>query len=235
MKIMDQNIPTHIAIIPDGNRRWARSKGLPTFEGHRRGFNAMFKLLKHSKKLGIKCFTLWMFSTENWKRDTTEVNYLMDLAIKRIGSIGKDLIKEKIRFVHLGRKDRIPVQLAKALTELEQKTKDFKDFTLNIALDYGGRDEITTMVKNVINQGIKEAEITEEFISKHLFTHLSPDPDLIIRTSGEQRLSGFLPWQSVYSELYFAEFHCPEFTPSKLDAIIATYTNRDRRFGGNSK
>lgn len=232
---MESNIPTHIAIIPDGNRRWARSKNLPTFEGHRQGFNAMFKLLKHSKKLGIKCFTLWMFSTENWKRDTTEINYLMDLAIRRVSSIGKDLIKEKIRFIHLGRKDRIPVKLAKALTDLENTTKDFTEFTLNIALDYGGRDEIVTMVKNIVKQGIKETEITADTISQQLFTQLSPDPDLIIRTSGEQRLSGFMPWQAVYSELYFAEFHCPEFTPSRLDTILATYANRDRRFGGNSK
>jgi undecaprenyl diphosphate synthase len=232
---MEQNLPTHIAIIPDGNRRWAKSQNLPTFEGHRRGFDAMFKLLKHSKKLGIKCFTLWMFSTENWKRDQFEINYLMDLAIKRVASIGKDLVKEKIRFVHLGRKDRIPAKLAKAFIELEEKTKDFTEYTLNIALDYGGRDEITTMVKNIVKEGLSVAEITEETISNHLFTKHSPDPDLIIRTSGEQRLSGFMPWQMAYSELYFADFHCPEFTPSKLDAIIATYTGRERRFGGNNK
>lgn len=232
---MEKNLPTHIAIIPDGNRRWARSKGLPSFEGHRRGFDAMFKLLKHSKKLGIKCFTLWMFSTENWKRDKDEVNYLMDLAIKRVTSLGKDLIKEKIRFIHLGRKDRIPTKLAEALTQLENATKDFTEFTLNIALDYGGRDDIVTMVKNVVKQQLSESEITEQLICDNLYTKYSPDPDLIIRTSGEQRLSGFMPWQAVYSELYFADFHCPEFTPSKLDTILATYANRDRRFGGNSK
>ncbi len=232
---MEKNLPTHIAIIPDGNRRWARSKNLPSFEGHRRGFDAMFKLLKHSKKLGIKCFTLWMFSTENWKRDKDEVNYLMDLAIKRVTSLGKDLIKEKIRFIHLGRKDRIPTKLAQALTQLENSTKDFKEFTLNIALDYGGRDDIVTMVKNVVKQQLSESEITEQLISDNLYTKYSPDPDLIIRTSGEQRLSGFMPWQAVYSELYFADFHCPEFTPSRLDTILATYANRDRRFGGNSK
>jgi len=230
---MEQNLPTHIAIIPDGNRRWARSQNLPTFEGHRRGFDAMFKLLKHSKKLGIKCFTLWMFSTENWKRDQFEINYLMDLAIKRVVSIGKELVKEKIRFIHLGRKDRIPTKLAKAFIELEEKTKDFTEYTLNIALDYGGRDEITTMVKNIVKEGLSVAEITEETISNHLFTKLTPDPDLIIRTSGEQRLSGFMPWQMAYCELYFADFHCPEFTPAKLDAIIATYAGRERRFGGN--
>jgi len=232
---MYKNLPAHIAIIPDGNRRWARSKNLPTVEGHRRGFDAMFKLLKHSKKLGIKCFTLWMFSTENWKRDKYEVNYLMDLAIKRIGSLGKDLIKEKIRFVHLGRKDRIPLKLAYALSKLENKTKAFKDFTLNIALDYGGRDEITTMVKNIVKQKLKESEITEKLISQNLFTKLTPDPDLVIRTSGEQRLSGFMPWQTNYSELYFANFHCPEFTPTKLDQILKTYAGRERRFGGNGK
>lgn len=232
---MEKNLPKHIAIIPDGNRRWAKSKNLPTLEGHRRGFDAMFKLLKHSKKIGIKCFTLWMFSTENWKRDTYEVNYLMDLAINRVTSLGKDLIKEKIRFIHLGRKDRIPSKLAQALTQLENKTKDFTGFTLNIALDYGGRDEITTMVKNIVKEGLSVAEITEKTISDHLFTKLTPDPDLVIRTSGEQRLSGFLLWQINYSELYFTDFHCPEFTPSKLDTILATYANRDRRFGGNGK
>jgi len=232
---MEKNLPTHIAIIPDGNRRWARSKNLPTIEGHRRGADAMVKLLKHSKKLGIKCFTIWMFSTENWKRDKDEVNYLMDLAIKRIGSLGKDLIKEKIRFAHLGRKDRIPTKLVHTLSNLEHKTKSFKDFTLNIAIDYGGRDEITTMVKKIVKQKLKETEITEKLISQNLFTKLLPDPDLVIRTSGEQRLSGFMPWQTVYSELYFANFHFPEFTPAKLDHILAIYANRERRFGGNGK
>jgi len=228
---MQKNLPNHIAIIPDGNRRWARSKNLPTIEGHRRGFNAIFKLVKYSHKIGIKCVTLWMFSTENWNRDKYEVDYLMNLALKRLAKIGKDLVKDQIRFVHLGRKDRIPKELAETLTKIENETKNFTEFTLNVALDYGGRDELVTAVKQIVKKGLKYKDITEDIIKEQLYTSTTPDPDLIIRTSGEQRLSGFLPWQSTYSELYFAKFHCPEFTVSKLDFILKDFEGRSRRFG----
>ncbi len=233
--INPDRLPVHIAIIADGNRRWARSKGLMDFEGHKHGFETMQQLSKDARKLGIKYVTFWFFSTENWKRAKDEVDYLMNLALVRVDKMSKDLIEEGVRFTHLGRKDRIPKKLAKKFSELEEKTKHFVGYYLNIAFDYGGRDELVTAIKEIIKSGVKAEDVTEELIPQYLYTgKYIPDPDLIIRTSGEQRLSGYLTWQGIYSELYFPLVHCPDFNIDELRKAIAWYQERDRKYGGNS-
>ena len=228
-------MPKHVAIIPDGNRRWARSRGLPELEGHRRGFETVMALSKKSRELGIKYFTLWFFSTENWKRTPAEVSYLMNLALEKLDKEKSQFIKEETRFTHLGRKDRIPAKLASKFLELEQQTARFNKHFFNLAFDYGGRDEIVHAVKEIIAAKHTKSEITEDLISSHLYTRNIPDPDLIIRTSGEKRLSGYLPWQGVYSELYFADVHCPDFNFDEFKKALTDYSGRERRRGGDSK
>jgi undecaprenyl diphosphate synthase len=237
--VMDEevpiNLPKHIAIIPDGNRRWAKSKGLPAFEGHKRGYEAIVRLSEKAKELGIKYLTVWFFSTENWARTKEEVSYLMDLALEKIDDEKKRLLREETRFTYLGRKDRIPKKLVEKFTELENITAKFDQHYLNLAFDYGGRDELIQAIKGIVSEGCKESDITEELISNHLYTKNIPDPDLIIRTSGEKRLSGYLPWQGVYSELYFADVHCPDFNFEELKKALLDYSGRERRKGGDSK
>jgi undecaprenyl diphosphate synthase len=229
------NLPEHVAIIPDGNRRWARSKGLPELEGHRSGYEAVVALSKKCRELGIKYFTLWFFSTENWKRTEHEVSYLMDLALEKLDKEKDRFIKEETRFTHLGRKDRIPAKLAGKFLELEKETAGFNKYFFNLAFDYGGRDELIHAVKEIVTKKYQITEITEELISSHLYTKNIPDPDLIIRTSGEKRLSGFLPWQGVYSELYFSNVHCPDFNFDEFKKALTDYSGRERRRGGDSK
>lgn len=229
------NLPQHVAFIPDGNRRWAKANDLSQLEGHLRGFEAIVKLSDAAKKLGIKYLTVWLFSTENWNRSKAEVDYIMDRGVDKLDDEKKRLLREEIRFTHLGRKDRIPTKLAEKFIELEKETAKFDKYFFNLAFDYGGRDEIIRAVKNIILEGHKECDITEELISNHLYTKNIPDPDLIIRTSGEKRLSGYLPWQGVYSELYFANVHCPDFNFDEFKKALADYSGRERRRGGDSK
>jgi undecaprenyl diphosphate synthase len=230
-------IPDHIAIIPDGNRRWARSKGLPTFEGHRRGFKMAVKLARAARKWGIHTVTLWGFSTENWDRAKEEVDYLMKLYEKLVDIYLKEAKKDKVRIVHLGRKDRIPKFLLKKIIQAEEETKDNDKYIANLAIDYGGRDEIIRATQKIISDGIKPEKIDEKLIESYLDTHDQPYPhaDLLIRTSGEQRTSSFFPWQAGYAELYWLNEHFPDFTPEKLREAILDYSRRRRRFGGNDK
>jgi undecaprenyl diphosphate synthase len=222
---------THIAVIPDGNRRWAKEKGVPTFEGHRKGAENFEQLLNTSRALGIKYFTSWAFSTENWKRTEEENGYLFNLAREFIKKYKKKFLSEKVRFIHIGRKDRIPADVAQALIDMENETKDFDGFTTIIGMDYGGHNEIMRAIDKIKAQG---GEITEENIEKNLDTAGIPAPDLIIRTSGEQRLSGFMSWQSAYSEFYFPQVYFPDFGPEQLTKAIEDFKGRDRRFGGDS-
>jgi len=231
--IVPKNLPQHVALIPDGNRRWARAKGLPTLEGHRRGLNTVIDVAEKARNIGIKYFTVWFFSTENWKRSGEEVGYLMDLASSRIDSEKEKLIKDQVHFTHLGRKDRIPRSLANKFIDLEEETKAFTKSYFNFAFDYGGRDELLTAIKTIIANRLSEVEITEELVSSYLYTKGMPDPDLIIRTSGERRLSGYLPWQGVYSELYFATVHCPDFDFEQFKLSLNDYAGRERRLGGD--
>ena len=221
-----KNIPKHVAIIPDGNRRWARDHGLPSFEGHLKGFNALIKIGKKAREMGIKILTVWVFSTENWKRSPEEVSYLMNLYQTMLNKYLKDALKEKIRIIHLGRKDRINKTLKKKIIDIEEKTKNFNKYYLGIALDYGGRDEIVRAIK-------KSSDLSEDNFNQFLDTKdlPYPCPDLLIRTSGEMRLSGFMSWHTAYSELFFSPKYLPDFTPRDLEEAIKEFSKRQRRFG----
>jgi undecaprenyl diphosphate synthase len=226
------NIPVHVAVIPDGNRRWAKEKGLPSLVGHKKGVEKFDELYNRAREMGIKCITTWIFSTENWKRSEEEKEYLFDLARDLLKKYKQKFIKEKVRFVHLGRKDRIPEDIARALIETEEETKEFTDFTWALAMDYGGHDELIRAVESLVKEGF---EVTPENIESRLDTKGLPPPDLIIRTSGEQRLSGFLSWQCAYAEFYFPKIHFPDFNGDEFEKAIKDYMNRERRFGGDTK
>lgn len=232
--------PKHVAIIPDGNRRWAKEKGLPTIEGHRRGFDQAFKITKKARDLDIKILTLWAFSTENWKRSKQEVGYLMNIYSQMIDKYLQDALKDKVRIIHLGRKDRINKTLLRKISEAEAKTKSFNKYFLCIALDYGGQDEILRALKQVQilpagRQGskTKAQNLNEENFNNFLDTRDLPYPnvDLVIRTSGEARTSGFMLWQTSYSEYIFYPKHFPDFTPQEFEKCIKEYQSRKRRFG----
>ncbi|MFH1295548.1 MAG: polyprenyl diphosphate synthase [bacterium] len=235
ININESKLPEHVAFIPDGNRRWAKAHGLPTLEGHKKGYEAVINLSENAKNLGIKYLTVWFFSTENWTRTKNEVDYLMKLVLDKIDEEKRRLVKNQIRFTHLGRKDRMSPEILAKFNELEEVTKEFDQHFFNAAFDYGGREEMTTAIKNIINGKYSSQDITEELISTYLYTKDMPDPDLIIRTSGEKRLSGYLPWQGVYSELYFADVHCPDFDLDQFKQALYDYAGRERRRGGDSK
>ena len=230
-------IPNHLAVIPDGHRRWARARGLPTFEGHKKGFETAVRITEACYKFGIHTVSLWCFSTENWKRSKEEIVYLM----KGYQTLVKNLLvvsrKYGARIIHLGRKDRIPKWLWENINQAERETGNNEKHVLNIALDYGGRDEILRATKKMLKDRINPEELTEDIYKEYLDTKGQPFPypDLIIRTSGEQRLSGFMSWQNAYSEFYFEKDHFPEFTVEKLKRAILDYSKRQRRFGGDRK
>lgn len=223
----------HLAIIMDGNRRWAKDRGLPSLEGHRKGYDKLKEVGEWCIEKGITTLTVYAFSTENWNRSEEEVNYLMDLLhnalTKEIGEFDKRGIKLKI----IGSRERLAEKMVQAIDEAEAKTKDNTKGTLNLCINYGGRLEIVDAVKKLINQGIKPEDINEQAISNNLWLAGQSNPDLIIRTSGEQRLSGFLTWESVYSEFLFIDKHWPDFDQADLVAAIDDFNSRQRRFGGN--
>jgi len=228
-------IPDHVAIIPDGNRRWARSKGLHTLEGHRRGFDRAVGLAKAARDLGVHTVTLWGFSTENWDRTKEEIDYLMNLYHKLIQDYLTEAHKDKVRIYHLGRKDRLPVSLIKEIGRAEAETENYDKYIANIAIDYGGQDEIVRITKAMIGDNVKAADVDQKLFYKYSDLNKQPYPnvDLMIRTSGEQRTSGFLLWHSAYTEYYWENDHFPDFTPDKLKEAILDYSRRRRRFGGN--
>ena len=227
------NIPTHVAVILDGNRRWAREKRLPTFEGHRRGFEKTVEIGKKARELGIKILTLWGFSTENWDRSKEEINYLMNLYETWIERNLKVAIKEQLRLIHLGRKDRLKESLRKKIITAEEKTKKFSKYYLCIGLDYGGRDEVLRAAQQSQNSNVKCQNLKEEMLEHYLDTKDLPqqDVDLIIRTGGEQRMSGFMMWQGAYAEYIFVDKYLPDFTPDDFEKCIEEYSKRQRRFG----
>ncbi len=228
-----KTLPNHIAIIPDGNRRWAKSHNMPAFEGHRRGADVAIKLARYLRKIGVHTLTLWVFSTENKSRDKEEVDNLMKLFDRYFDKLIKESLDDNVRFVHLGRKDRIPKSLLSKITELEEKTKDFTQNTLNIALDYGGNDEMVRAIKKIENSELRVEKLNEDNFPEFLDTagQPYPNPDLVIRTSGEMRTSGLMPWQTAYSEYVFLEKFFPDLSEEDLDQAIENYANRQRRFG----
>ena len=230
-------VPNHIAVILDGNGRWARSRNLPATKGHEAGAKAVRELLDASRELGVHTITLWGFSTENWKRPPQEVMKIMMIIKKALEVEFENAQKYGVKVVHIGRKDRMPSEVAKLLAKTEAATKDNKNFVLNLALDYGGRDEVIRAVQKIVEDGVPAKKIDEDLISSYLDTadQPYPNPDLFIRTSGELRTSGLLPWQMVYTELYFEEDHLPDMTPEKLKAAILDYSRRRRRFGAKDR
>lgn len=226
-------IPAHVAIIPDGNRRWAKERGLPTFEGHRRGFQRIIEVGRKAREMGVKILTIWAFSTENWQRTDKEISYLMKLYEIMINKNLKEALKEKTRIIHLGRKDRINEVLRKKIIHAEQKTKDFDKYYLCIALDYGGKDEVLRAIKNLKRSTFNVQRLTEEDFNKLLDTKNLPqsDVDLTIRTGGEYRWSGLMMWQSAYSEYIFVKKYLPDFSAKDFEECIKEYNQRQRRFG----
>lgn len=230
---MTDKIPDHVVIIPNGNRTWARSKKLKPWEAYWIVLDKMDKLIDAAQKLKLKHLTFWGFSTENWKRNSDEVEQLMKVFNKALDQFEIIFMKEEVRFQHLGRKDRLPQKLLKKIDKIEEKTSKFLDRSVNIAFDYGGRDEIIRAINQIIKEGKKE--ITEEEFDQYLDTRDIPDPDLVIRTAGEMRLSGMMPWQTTYAEYYFTEKLFPEFGADDLRIAIEDYIGRKRTFGGDGK
>ncbi|MBZ9577640.1 di-trans,poly-cis-decaprenylcistransferase [Patescibacteria group bacterium] len=232
MKKQIFKIPTHLGIIIDGNRRWAKKRGLPSFEGHRRGLDRVNKIGEWCRKRGVKILTLYTFSTENWNRSKKEISYLMKLLGEALNRKNvKELHQKKIKLQVIGQKERLPRFLQQRIKKAEGLTQNNKEGILNLAISYGGRPEIVQAVKNIIEKKVLASKITEDLIDKNLWTADLPEPDLIIRTGGAQRLSNFLTWQSIYSELYFTKKHWPEFTEKDLDEALLDYSRRQRRFG----
>src|SRR3989344_1953166 len=234
----ETKVPDHIALILDGNRRWARARGMHTFEGHKAGFEAGMRVAQAARDWGVHTFTVWGFSTENWDRSEEEIKYLMTLYWKMVEEVFKRAKKEGIRFVHLGRKDRFPKDLIEYIGRVEDETRNYKNHVFNAALDYGGHDEIVRAVNKIQYSRLKTQDfspVTEKEIERYLDTGDQPYPyvDLFIRPSGEQRTSGFLPWQMHYAEYYWELDHLPDMTPEKLKEAILDYSRRRRRFGGN--
>src|SRR3989344_7179910 len=195
-KSSEKILPKHVVIIPDGNRRWAQSHGLRPIEGHKKGLETAMNVVRGSRNLGVKILTLWGFSTENWSRPTIEVTYLMRLYALFFKVHLKELIKEGVRFNWLGRRDRVPKVLRRILEKIEAQTAKNSKYVLNIAIDYGGHEEIIAAFKKILKKGVKPSAINEKLVSENLETADLPDPDLLIRTSGEKRTSGIMPWQT---------------------------------------
>lgn len=221
----------HLAIILDGNRRWARERGLSTFEGHRVGYQRIKDVSKWCLERDIKILTVYAFSTENWNRSKDEVKYLMTLMNKAFSEDLDELNKLGFKINIIGSRDRISKTIKKNIEKIENETKNNKKAILNICFNYGGRLEIVEAVKKIVEDGIEVDKINEELISKYIWFKEQPEPDLIIRTSGEKRLSGFLTWTSVYSELYFPRCYWPDFDEKELDKAIKEFERRKRRFG----
>lgn len=228
---MSKRVLKHIGVIGDGNRRWARERGLPTLEGHRRGFQRMKDIGRWCLKRGVKIFTFFAFSTENWNRSKKEVSYLMRLFKLAVTKDINELKREGIKLRIIGDVTELSKDLQVAIKRAEDLTKNNKKGIFNIAINYGGRPELVRAVRKIIDKKIPSKKINQKVIEENLYTAGLSDPDLIIRTSGEQRLSGFLLWQSAYSELYFTPKYWPDFTEKDLDEALSEYSRRERRFG----
>lgn len=230
------NLPEHIGIIMDGNGRWARKRGLPRSAGHREGAKTLEKLTRFAGDIGIKYITYYAFSTENWKRPSKEVESLMKLMIMYLDDYKRLLGGEDIRIRIIGKREGLSEEILKKIEIVENDTKHNSKITMNIAVNYGGREDILNSVKIIadkVEKGLlKPEDITEEDISSNLYTNYMPDPDLIIRPSGELRLSNFLMWQSAYSEFWFSDINWPDFTKDDFLRAISDFQKRNRRYGG---
>ncbi|MBM4405693.1 MAG: isoprenyl transferase [Chloroflexi bacterium] len=225
-------VPRHVAIIMDGNGRWAQERGLPRLAGHRAGTKNIRRVLKAFDGLGVRYVTIYAFSTENWTRPPEEVKGLWRLLGQVIGRESRALHKNNVRIRHIGRMDRLPPSLQKAIDQALELTKENTGITLTVALDYGGRAELVEAVRRLLQEGLRPGEVTEEAIAVRLHTGGLPDPDLIIRTGGEMRLSNFLIWQSAYAEYYASPVCWPDFDEAETAKAVEAYGRRQRKFGG---
>lgn len=223
--------PEHVAIIMDGNGRWATSQGMNRSQGHRAGTDNVRRILRAFNKNGVKYVTLYAFSTENWGRPNDEVQALMELIWEAIRREVQNLHEEGVRILHLGRLDRLNPGLRSAISDSVELTKNNSELTLCVAFDYGGRAEILNAIQSMLADGVNPDDVTEDLFRGYLYTHEIPDPDLIIRTAGDMRLSNFLIWQAAYSEFYFTSVFWPDFDQDDVTKAIAEYNNRKRRFG----
>jgi undecaprenyl diphosphate synthase len=229
--LSQENMPAHVGVIMDGNGRWALARGLPRVEGHRRGAERAMEIIRAASEIGIQTLTLYTFSLENWQRPESEVSLLMKLLVTYLKKEVRELVRGGIRFRTIGETWKLPQGIQSLLRDAEQKTSANTGMTLVSALSYGGRDEILRAVKKAVASGLPAEDITEEYFSSLLDTAGLPQPDLIIRTSGEKRISNFLLWQSAYSELYFTDVLWPDFTREELTNAVLDYRMRERRFG----
>ncbi len=231
----DLKVPQHVAIIMDGNGRWAKARGLPRLAGHRAGTKNLRRIIRAAAAMGIKHLTFYAFSTENWNRPEDEISGLMQLLAEFIETEIQELHKEGARLLHIGHLDGLGPVLKKKVEDAIELTKDNDRIDVVLAFNYGGRDEIICAVKKLIEAGTPSEAIDVQSMSEAMFTAGLPDPDLVIRTSGEMRLSNFLTWQTVYSEWAFPQVYWPDFTEDHLKQIVEDFSKRERRYGGLSK
>lgn len=224
-------VPTHVAIIMDGNGRWAQKRGLPRLAGHRMGVDCIHGVLETLGARGVKYVTLYAFSTENWNRPADEVEGILEIMQDALEEQTQTLHENNVQILHIGKADRLSPELEKAVNHAQKLTCGNTGVTLNFAFDYGGRDEILEAVKQVIRDQVPAEDIDEALFSRYLFTSHCPDPDLIIRTGGELRISNFLLWQSAYSEYYHTSTLWPDLDSAELERVLEAFSNRQRRFG----
>lgn len=234
-KLPIEGAPVHVGVIMDGNGRWAKKRGLPRKMGHREGAKTFRKITRHAKAIGIKYITFYAFSTENWKRPKDEVDAIMDLFEKYLDEV-HDFIDENIRVRFIGDRSMLSETLQRKMADVEEESKDFDSMTLLLAINYGGRDEIVHAVRSIAEDAserkLSPGDVSEQLIRSRLYTSDVPDVDLIIRPSGEQRLSNFLIWQAAYAEYYFTNILWPDFSKADLEEAVMAYLDRSRRFGG---
>jgi undecaprenyl diphosphate synthase len=238
-RLIKEKLPNHIAIIMDGNGRWAKKRKLERIIGHQKGIESAKEIVRFCREVGIKVLTLYAFSIDNWKRPKREIQTLMNLLKKYLKGELKELLKNNIRLTTIGNIQDLPSPVATVIREVVEKTEGCDGMILNLALSYGGRNEIIQAIRRIIKEvnqnGLKGEEITETAFSKYLFTNELPDPDLLIRTSGERRLSNFLLWQMAYTEIYVTEILWPDFKREDMIRALIDYQNRERRFGLTSE
>ncbi len=229
-----RNVPRHVALIMDGNGRWARERGLPRIAGHQAGTENIRRITTRAAELGIEFLTLWAFSTENWRRPKDEVDGILQLLANAIDTETGELHRQGARLEHIGSLDGLSPELAEAVRDAIHLTRKNTRICLTLAFNYGGRAEIVTAIQRMIADRLDAADVDEQTVNRYLYTAGKPDPDLIVRTSGELRTSNFLIWQAAYAEYHFTPVYWPAFGPEDLDAAVADYLSRERRFGGLS-
>ena len=225
-----ENLPKHLAFICDGNRRWARHRGLPTLLGHKEGVEAIKRVVRRASELNIENLTFFCFSTENFNREKEEVDYLFDL-FRDIKNLKENFKKHNYKFHHTGDKSMLPQDIIDIINEVEEDTKHCTKGIVNLAIAYGGRNDIVNAARRIVKEKVKPEDITEESFKNYLTTGEMPDVDLLVRTSGEKRISGFMLYNMAYAELYFVKKHWPSFTGKDIDECIIEYQSRHRRFG----